>query len=26
MREVEHTFFAGEQFPLLLASRGFALA
>ena len=26
MREVERTFFAGEQFPQLLASRGFALA
>ena len=26
MREVERTFFAGEQFPQFLASRGFALA
>ena len=26
MREVERAFFAGEQFPQLLASRGFALA
>ena len=26
MREVEHAFFAGERFPRLLASHGFALA
>jgi predicted glycoside hydrolase/deacetylase ChbG (UPF0249 family) len=26
MREVEHAFFAGERFPQLLASHGFALA